>query len=928
MIRADREKRFAIEPGRDEVDDLAARIAAEHGAAFPGKQSLIEQELVSAENRVGSRVPEVAPGRRTLAGDLGALAARSPSYKIDLGSSVLDVLRSQGLQDVLSALDGIRGGPGLIQATRSEAKRATRAPSRSLTSRPSPPDPSGKAMWQAAERRAATIYRRALDGEGRPQDPTVEEALRWIGGGHALPEVVRQAMERELGVPLGRVRVHTDSVAADAARAVRAEAFTVGEDIFFADGAFAPDTDRGARLLAHELAHVVQNRQGQTDISRDGVRISDPSDHLEREAETVAERIHLAPANAPAAPAGPVAPPAASVQPTAPTYVQRQPLEMIDREKSDDAPATDEVDPAEQSARTDDTGELTSLGLDARLDRMDPAMQDASMAAPGDAASVAASGLRGVAGSLPHLDILGPLFGIHELGNVQAHTGEEATTACAEMGASAYATGASIAFGGPPDVRTAAHEAAHVVQQRQGRVPAGGVGAAGDPLEREADAVANRVMAGEPVGELLGPAAVTGGARAVQLDGETVPRGGGTYTVRRGDTLWAIAALTYGHGRYWTHIRNANSGRVFRGGHLIYPGARLTLPRIQIPTLVAMRGARGDHGALRDLAVGMSDADYGAFLAGLSADERAADAQLLGLVELMRSTRRTPEELSDEQRRFLEAEAARQGTTAGELVRRRVHTDGYGGGTSDDWDRLSRAEQRDWRRRFDAIVRRLHIEPPADVRRIIRTAEQHGGGFRWDPARAEELGAFAYTSGDWSLHCGVRFVEAAEGDLASVYANLAHEMGGHNVYGDTMGNPIIDGAIGGMSAADQATARSDRNHVDSAYGYMETEIFAELYEASYDRPDNPTDRPFDSTTRTRPDGTISTRPPDVRHQLQRIREAFAPDVAEGIVRSLALRVQLDSFIHADVKERFREQVIAVFGDILPAWSNPPAPAGP
>lgn len=88
------------------------------------------------------------------------------------------------------------------------------------------------------------------------------------------------------------------------------------------------------------------------------------------------------------------------------------------------------------------------------------------------------------------------------------------------MGADAFATGKRVAFAGPPDLHTAAHDAAHVVQQRAGVQLKGGVGEAGDPHEQHADAVADRVVAGESAEELLEDYA--GGE-----DDETVAEGGG-----------------------------------------------------------------------------------------------------------------------------------------------------------------------------------------------------------------------------------------------------------------------------------------------------------------------------------------------------------------------------------------------------------------
>ena len=69
-------------------------------------------------------------------------------------------------------------------------------------------------------------------------------------------------MEGRLGHDFGDVRVHANAQAAASARALHAHAYTVGHDVVFGDGNFAPHTLRGARLLAHELTHVVQQAQG------------------------------------------------------------------------------------------------------------------------------------------------------------------------------------------------------------------------------------------------------------------------------------------------------------------------------------------------------------------------------------------------------------------------------------------------------------------------------------------------------------------------------------------------------------------------------------------------------------------------------------------------------------------------------------------
>ena len=84
----------------------------------------------------------------------------------------------------------------------------------------------------------------------------VEEELR--RDGRPLDSAVRTEMERILGHDLGDVRVHADSAAAQAAGALGAAAFTAGGHIVFGQGRYQPETAEGLRLLAHELAHTVQ----------------------------------------------------------------------------------------------------------------------------------------------------------------------------------------------------------------------------------------------------------------------------------------------------------------------------------------------------------------------------------------------------------------------------------------------------------------------------------------------------------------------------------------------------------------------------------------------------------------------------------------------------------------------------------------------
>lgn len=129
-------------------------------------------------------------------------------------------------------------------------------------------DPAERAADAAADRvmgRGATIRREAA-GAGRagqaPAGPQAQKALSGLGAGTVLPASERAFFEPRFGRDLSGVRIH-DGPAADAAsQSVAARAFTLGSDIAFARGEYRPGTGEGRRLLAHELAHVMQPQGG------------------------------------------------------------------------------------------------------------------------------------------------------------------------------------------------------------------------------------------------------------------------------------------------------------------------------------------------------------------------------------------------------------------------------------------------------------------------------------------------------------------------------------------------------------------------------------------------------------------------------------------------------------------------------------------
>lgn len=119
-----------------------------------------------------------------------------------------------------------------------------------------------------ADRAADTVMRMPLaqgsenglsDAQPSPRSKMASSAF---GGGRPLGRAERDFFEPRFGADFSNVRVHAGADAAEASRGLNASAFTIGRDIAFGRGRYAPHTTAGRRLMAHELAHVVQQSRG------------------------------------------------------------------------------------------------------------------------------------------------------------------------------------------------------------------------------------------------------------------------------------------------------------------------------------------------------------------------------------------------------------------------------------------------------------------------------------------------------------------------------------------------------------------------------------------------------------------------------------------------------------------------------------------
>lgn len=112
---------------------------------------------------------------------------------------------------------------------------------------PPPPGAPAERPWLASNRAVSSSF---------------EDGLRGAGGGTPIPAGVRESLEAGLGTSLGSVRLHTGAASASLSDQVGAHAFTVGQDVHFAQGTYDPTTSRGYHLLAHEVAHTLQPDTG------------------------------------------------------------------------------------------------------------------------------------------------------------------------------------------------------------------------------------------------------------------------------------------------------------------------------------------------------------------------------------------------------------------------------------------------------------------------------------------------------------------------------------------------------------------------------------------------------------------------------------------------------------------------------------------
>src|ERR1041385_7074879 len=217
------------------------------------------------------------PQTRLTVNEPGDAFEREADHVANQVMRMADPAAQQGLGAPTSSVPSLRRAPGL------QRKCACGGSSAGCTS---------------CKESEGKLQRRASDREPATAPPIVHEVLR--SPGRPLDAGTRDFMEPRFGADFGDVRVHADSQGARSAHAVHSRAYTVGRNIAFGAGEYRPDTEPGRRLLAHELAHVVQ----QAGATQPGVQRAGDAEQAESRSAVDAEPA-VVPGNTPAQPMGP-----------------------------------------------------------------------------------------------------------------------------------------------------------------------------------------------------------------------------------------------------------------------------------------------------------------------------------------------------------------------------------------------------------------------------------------------------------------------------------------------------------------------------------------------------------------------------------------------------------------------------------------------
>jgi Domain of unknown function (DUF4157)/Lysine-specific metallo-endopeptidase len=149
--------------------------------------------------------------------------------------------------------------------------------------------PSGEGECDSCKKKRVSLSRHTKGPGPVSIDSRVRSALE--SPGQPLEKETRALMESRFHHDFSSVRVHTGARAEESAGALQANAYALGRDVVFARGQYNPASEDGLHLIAHELAHVVQQQHAPALTPQTELEVSSPGDNSEREAEAAADRV-------------------------------------------------------------------------------------------------------------------------------------------------------------------------------------------------------------------------------------------------------------------------------------------------------------------------------------------------------------------------------------------------------------------------------------------------------------------------------------------------------------------------------------------------------------------------------------------------------------------------------------------------------------
>jgi hypothetical protein len=312
--------------------------------------------------------------------------------------------------------------------------------------------------------------------------------------------------------------------------------------------------------------------------------------------------------------------------------------------------------------------------------------------------------------------------------------------------------------------------------------------------------------------------------------------------------------------------------------------------------LMTLKGLEAAPEKLRDVVSAIPAKQYERFYGNLSGVDKSGNLPFLQLLETIRATGMTIDEMASAQTSDLEAKAASHDVGIGDQIRGEVTQRGSGGYTAALWPSLLPSIKSLWKFRFNAACIFLRASAPRGIQDIL-DAHEGASHILFKPKEIEEAGPHVLGMNvENDLWVGTLWVEEAERNPEYIYANIAHELGGHLRFGETLSWTVMERTLSMLSPEEQAIAESGPRNIWTAYGYMETEIYADLQRLPYWH------------------GGEATRDPTFRVEfwMKRLQEAFAPVVAEGLICGLRRRIQADSSITEGARNIYDQKAKIVF----------------